>query len=180
MQQPQMYPDLGVKPAKVPFSPFSALAFVQGWCHFCQDFHPRFKQAQKLVNTLSRERGLVRLPPNFVFEAVESTPPPSVGSGVPALLLLFNGQQVPLRSRFWVADPYLLALTLAALYGPFYNRWVKNHELQRLRRPSLGYDDLVEFFSRKVDSGSHPGLDPQLVTMYQEFLHELPSFLESV
>ena len=59
------------------------------------------------------------------MQSVKSQPPPRIGDGMPALIMIFDNRLVPLRSRFWT-DGKQLQMALYALYGAFFERWKEN------------------------------------------------------
>lgn len=153
---------LGKNPRDVHMTPFGTLAFVQGWCPHCQHFHPEYEAVQRWM---SKVRGL---PSNFQMESVEAQPPHSVGDGVPALVMIFDRQVVPLPSRFWV-DGDQLAMALYALYVQFFQRWKENQKRIIQKQHTLPYDDLVSAYT-------HPNSNQY--REYNDFIASLPHFLD--
>lgn len=159
---------LGKHPEDVKVSPFGTLAYVQGWCPHCKEFHPEYIKAQNFMKQRAKEGA--RFPRSFQMESIEAFPPQSIGSGVPTLIMIFNNQLVPLgKSRFWI-DGKQLSMAMYALYGPFFQRWKQNQVRRISHNPELHYDDLVTQLS-------HP--NDQQYTDYNTFIESLPHFLES-
>lgn len=159
---------LGKQPNDIKMSPFGTLVFVQGWCPHCQEFHPKYNEAQKWLAKLHREGHV--FPQNFQMESVEAQPPHRLGDGVPTMIMIFNNKLVPLKSRFW-ADGEQLKMALFSLYGPFFQRWKENQKRIIQNKEPRDYEDIVQQTQHDDDDQYRD---------YNDFIHELPEFLESM